>query len=164
MVPPYSEIWLAVNLRNGWRAAAAGLHTGRKKAHSDTAVGIRIFEGNDGGRRRGILKRMQKVRASDARTERDECGLPLDSVDSAADVRLPHKNRLSRLGAMFFHCRAGSASPLKAGDHDRKAERLLYRSLSAFDMDGCSEALNRGRYQMVCSQWPNAYWIFLRRI
>ena len=92
------------------------------------------------------------------------CGLPLDSVDSAADVRIPHKNRLSRLGAMFFHCRAGSASPLKAGDHDRKAERLLYRSLSAFDMDGCSEALNRGRYQMVCSQWPNAYWIFLRWI
>ena len=45
-----------------------------------------------------------------------------------------------------------------------KAERLLYRSLSAFDMDGCSEALNRGRYQMVCSQWLNAYWIFLRRI
>ena len=85
----------------------------------------------------------------------------MDSVDSAADVRIPHKNRLSRLGAMFFHCRAGSASPLKAGDHDRKAERLLYRSLSAFDMDGCSEALNRGRYQMVCSQWPNAYWIFL---
>ena len=68
----------------------------------------------------------------------------MDSVDSAADVRIPHKNRLSRLGAMFFHCRAGSASPFKAGDHDRKAERLLYRSLSAFDMDGCSEALNRG--------------------
>lgn len=90
--------------------------------------------------------------------------MPLDSVDSAADVRIPHKNRLSRLGAMFFHCRAGSASPLKAGDHDRKAERLLYRSLSAFDMDGCSEALNRGRYQVVCSQRPNAYWIFLRRM
>ena len=79
----------------------------------------------------------------------------MDSVDSAADVRIPHKNRLSRLGAMFFHCRAGSASPLKAGDHDRKAERLLYRSLSAFDMDGCSEALNRERYQMVCSQYSN---------
>ena len=90
--------------------------------------------------------------------------MPLDSVDSAADVRIPHKNRLSRLGAMFFHCRAGSASPLKTGDHDRKAERLLYRSLSAFDMDGCSEALNRGRYQMVCSQWSNACRIFLRRI
>ena len=44
-----------------------GLRTGRKKAHSDTAVGIRIFEGNDGGRRRGILKRTLKVRASDAR-------------------------------------------------------------------------------------------------
>ena len=26
-----------------------------------------VFEGNDGGRRRGILKRTQKVRASDAR-------------------------------------------------------------------------------------------------
>ena len=26
----------------------------------------------------------------------------MDSVDSAADVRIPHKNRLSRLGAMFF--------------------------------------------------------------
>ena len=67
MVPPYSEIWLAANLRNGWRAAAAGSRIGRKKAHSDTAVGIRIFEGNDAGRRRGILKRAQKVRASDAR-------------------------------------------------------------------------------------------------
>ena len=94
----------------------------------------------------------------------NEGGLPFDSDDSAADVRIPHKNRLFRLGAMFFHCRAGSASALKAEDHDRKAERLLYRSLSAFDMDGCSEALNRGRYQMVCSQWSNAYWIFLRRI
>jgi len=67
MVPPYSKIWLAANLRNGWRATAAGARTGRKKAHSDTAVGIRIFEGNDGGRGRGILKRTQKVRASDAR-------------------------------------------------------------------------------------------------
>ena len=67
MVPPYSEIWLAANLRNGWRATAAGARTGRKKAHSDTAVGIRMFEGNDGGRRWGILKRPQKVRASDAR-------------------------------------------------------------------------------------------------
>ena len=74
----------------------------------------------------------------------NEGGLPFGSDDSTADVRIPHKNRLSRLGAMFFHCRAGSVSPLKAGDHDRKAERLLYRSLSAFDMDGCSEALNRG--------------------
>ena len=146
------------------RATAARLPKGRKKAHSDIAVGIRIFEVSGGGRGRHILKRPQKVRASDARTYRDECGLPLDSVDSAADVRIPHKNRLSRLGAMFFHCRAGSASPLKAGDHDRKAERLLYRSLSAFDMDGCSEALNRGRYQVVCSQRPNAYWIFLRRM
>ena len=42
MVPPYSELWLAANLRNRWRAAAAGSRTGRKKAHSDTAVGIRI--------------------------------------------------------------------------------------------------------------------------
>ena len=50
MLPPYSEIWLAANLGNGWWAAAAGLRTGRKKAHSDTAVGIRIFVGNDGGR------------------------------------------------------------------------------------------------------------------
>ena len=67
MVPPYSEIWLAANLRNVGRAAAAGLPKERKKAHSDTAVGIRVFEGNDGGRGRGILKRTQKVRASDAR-------------------------------------------------------------------------------------------------
>ena len=37
-------------------------------AHSDTAVGSRIFEGSGGGRRRRILKRPQKVRASDART------------------------------------------------------------------------------------------------
>ena len=65
MVPPYSEIWLAANLGNGG-AAAAGLRTGRKKAHSDTAVGIRVFEGNDGRRGRSILKRTQKVRASDA--------------------------------------------------------------------------------------------------
>ena len=90
--------------------------------------------------------------------------MPLDSVDSAADVRIPHKIRLSRLGAMFFHCRASEAPADKPGDHDRKAERLLYRSLSAFDMDGCSEALNRGRYQVVCSQRTNAYWIFLRRM
>ena len=61
---------------------------------------------------------------------------------------------LSLFEAMFFHCRAGSASALKAEDHDRKAERLLYRSLSAFDMDGCSEALNRGMYQMFCRQQP----------
>ena len=80
----------------------------------------------------------------------NEGGLTFDSDDSAADVRIPHKNRLFRLGAMFFHYRAGSASALKAEDHDRKAERLLYRSLSAFDIDGCSEALNRGMYQMFC--------------
>ena len=66
MVPPYSKIWLAANLRNGWRATAAVARTGRKKAHSDTAVGIRVFEGNDGRRGRSILKRTQKVRASDA--------------------------------------------------------------------------------------------------
>lgn len=47
---------------------------------------------------------------------------------------------------------------------DIKMERLLYRSLSAFDMDGCSEALNRGMYQMVCSQWSNACRLFLRRV
>jgi len=41
---------------------------GRKKAHSDIAVGIRIFEVSGGGRGRHILKRPQKVRASDART------------------------------------------------------------------------------------------------
>lgn len=90
----------------------------------------------------------------------NEGGLSFGSIDSTANVRTPHKNRLSRLGSMFFHCRAD----LKAGDHDRKAERLLYRSLSAFDMDGCSEALNRGRYQMACSQWSNACRIFLRRV
>ena len=95
MVPPYSEIWLAANLRNGWRAAAAGSRTGRKKAHSDTAVGIRIFEGNDGGRRRGILKRTQKVRASEARPSVNEGRLPFGSDDCTADVRIPHKNRLS---------------------------------------------------------------------
>ena len=67
MLPPYSEIWLAANLGNGWWAAAAGSRTERKKAHIDTTVGIRIFVGNDGGRGRGILKRTQKVRASDAR-------------------------------------------------------------------------------------------------
>ena len=38
---------------------------------------------------------------------------------------------------------------------------MLYRSLSAFDMDGCSEVLNRGMYQMVCSQWSNACRLFL---
>ena len=37
-------------------------------AHSDIAVGIRIFEVSGGGRGRHILKRPQKVRASDART------------------------------------------------------------------------------------------------
>jgi hypothetical protein len=50
------------------RATAARLPKGRKKAHSDTAVGIRIFEVSGGGRGRHILKRPQKVRASDART------------------------------------------------------------------------------------------------
>ena len=50
MVPPYSEIWLAANLGNGWWAAAAGSRTERKKSHSDTAAGIRVFEGNDDGR------------------------------------------------------------------------------------------------------------------
>lgn len=82
-------------------------------------------------------------------------------------VAFGYKNvriNLSLFEAMFFHCRAGSASALKAEDHDRKAERLLYRSLSAFDMDGCSEALNRGMYQMVCSQWSNACRLFLRRV
>lgn len=49
MVPPYSEIWLAANLRNGWRAAAAGSHTGRKKAHSDTAVGMKVCKNADAG-------------------------------------------------------------------------------------------------------------------
>jgi len=49
------------------RATAARLPKGRKKAHSDIAVGIRIFEVS-GGRGRHILKRPQKIRASDART------------------------------------------------------------------------------------------------
>ena len=51
MVPPYSEIWLAANLRNGWRAAAAGSRTGRKKAHSDTAVGMEACKNVDAGER-----------------------------------------------------------------------------------------------------------------
>ena len=51
MVPPYSENWLAANLRNGWRAAAAGLRTGRKKAHSDTAVGMEVCKNVDAGGR-----------------------------------------------------------------------------------------------------------------
>lgn len=76
-------------------ATAARLPKGRKKAHSDTAVGIRIFEGNDGGWRRGILKRTQKVRASDAQPQVNEGRLPFGSDDSTADVRIPHKNRLS---------------------------------------------------------------------
>jgi hypothetical protein len=50
------------------RATAARLPKGRKKAHGDIAVGIRIFEVSGGGRGRHILKRPQKVRASDART------------------------------------------------------------------------------------------------
>lgn len=49
MVPPYSEIWLAANLRNGWRAAAAGSRTGRKKAHRDTAVGMEVCKNVDAG-------------------------------------------------------------------------------------------------------------------
>ena len=51
MVPPYSEIWLAANLRNGWRATAAGARTGRKKAHSDTAAGMGVCKNVDAGRR-----------------------------------------------------------------------------------------------------------------
>ena len=51
MVPPYSEIWLAANLRNGWRAAAAGSHTGRKKAYRDTAVGMEVCKNVDAGGR-----------------------------------------------------------------------------------------------------------------
>ena len=51
MVPPYSEILLAANLRNGWRAAAARLPKGRKKAHSDTAVGLEVCKNVDAGGR-----------------------------------------------------------------------------------------------------------------